>query len=130
MSSVRSGTKNPVVACLGLAFKGGTDDCRESPAIQIIAGLIAQQVQVAVFDPKAMDNAKKILGDAVRYVPDMYAVAEGADVLVTLTEWDEFKTLDLNKIRSYMRTPRLVDLRRCFTESAAQAAGFEYHKIG
>ena len=74
--------ENPVIACLGLAFKGGTDDCRESPAVQIIASLLAHPVKVVVFDPKAMENAQKILQDQVTYATDMYSVAQDADVLV------------------------------------------------
>ena len=120
----------PRVAVLGAAFKGGTDDCRESPAIQIIQILLDKGVKVSVYDPQAMDNARKILGDAVVYAPDMYTVAKGADVLAVLTEWEDFKALDLPRIKTLLNAPKIVDLRHIINREKALAAGFEIFSLG
>ncbi len=120
----------PKIAVLGAAFKGGTDDCRESPAIQIIQILLEKGAKVSVYDPQAMDNARKILGDAVVYAPDMYTVAKDADVLAVLTEWENFKTLDLQKIKALLKTPKIVDLRHIVNRETALAAGFEIFSLG
>ncbi len=120
----------PRVAVLGTAFKGGTDDCRESPAIQIIQILLDKGVKVSVYDPQAMDNARKILGDAVVYAPDMYTVAKGADVLAVLTEWEDFKALDLPRIKTLLNAPKIVDLRHIINREKALAAGFEIFSLG
>lgn len=90
---------------LGLAFKDGTDDIRESPSVQIVQALIAEGCEIAVFDPAAMSNAKNILGDSMRYAPDAYAAAEGADALLILTEWREFTSLDLPRIKELLKYP-------------------------
>ena len=120
----------PRIAVLGAAFKGGTDDCRESPAIQIIQILLDKGVKVSVYDPQAMDNARKILGDAVVYAPDMYTVAKGADVLAVLTEWEDFKALDLPRIKTLLNAPKIVDLRHIINREKALAAGFEIFSLG
>ena len=120
----------PRVAVLGTAFKGGTDDCRESPAIQIIQILLDKGVKVSVYDPQAMDNARKILGNAVVYAPDMYTVAKGADVLAVLTEWEDFKALDLPRIKTLLNAPKIVDLRHIINREKALAAGFEIFSLG
>ena len=120
----------PRVAVLGTAFKGGTDDCRESPAIQIIQILLDKGVKVSVYDPQAMDNARKILGDVVVYAPDMYTVAKGADVLAVLTEWEDFKALDLPRIKTLLNAPKIVDLRHIINREKALAAGFEIFSLG
>ena len=120
----------PRVAVLGTAFKGGTDDCRESPAIQIIQILLDKGVKVSVYDPQAMDNARKIMGDAVVYAPDMYTVAKGADVLAVLTEWEDFKALDLPRIKTLLNAPKIVDLRHIINREKALAAGFEIFSLG
>jgi UDPglucose 6-dehydrogenase len=122
----------PVIGVLGLAFKGGTDDCRESPAMQIIQSMQEQlpSVSLRVYDPKAMDNAKKLLSGNVIYASDAYEAAVGADVLAVLTEWDEFKSLDLEKLKSVMKYPKIVDLRNLFNPRQAKETGFEYQSVG
>jgi UDPglucose 6-dehydrogenase len=121
---------NPKIAVWGTAFKGGTDDCRESPAIRIIQALVAQKADVTVYDPKALENARRILGDGVSYATDMYAAAEQADVLAVLTEWNEFKTADLKYLKRIMKQAKIVDLRRLIDANAAKEAGFELSAIG
>lgn len=123
--------KTPKIAVLGLAFKGGTDDCRESPAMEILNEILAiSGPQITVYDPKAMENAKKILGNKVQYAKDAYEAAKGADVLAILTEWNQFKKLDLEKLAQLMKHRRLVDLRNTFQQEAAVNAGFEYVGVG
>ncbi|EKH5239018.1 UDP-glucose/GDP-mannose dehydrogenase family protein, partial [Campylobacter jejuni] len=89
--------KNPKIAVLGLAFKDGTDDCRESPAVDIVFKLLEQKVQICAYDPKAMDLAKQILGDRIDYANSMYEAIKDADAIAILTEWKEFSSLDLKK---------------------------------
>lgn len=123
--------KNAQIAVLGLAFKNGTDDCRESPAMQIIGELInAGASNIRAYDPKAMDNAAKLLGDKISFAGDIYDTLKGADVLVILTEWQDFRGMDLNKAKSLMRRPKIVDLRNMLSPAEAKAAGFEYQRIG
>lgn len=118
------------IAVLGLAFKNGTDDCRESPAVQIVTALLQKQAQIMAYDPKAMGNAKLILGDKIAYARDEYEAANGADVLVILTEWDEFRHLDLAKLKNLMRTPKIVDLRNLLNPEEVKSQGFSYSGIG
>ena len=121
---------NAKIAAWGLAFKNGTDDCRESPAIYIVNGLIDSGATICAYDPKAMENAQNILGDKISYAPDMYKATEGADVLAILTEWEDFKAADLSRLKQVMRTPQIVDLRNMLSPEDAESAGFSYHRIG
>ncbi|EOH9668287.1 UDP-glucose/GDP-mannose dehydrogenase family protein, partial [Campylobacter jejuni] len=89
--------KNPKIAILGLAFKDGTDDCRESPAVDIVFKLLEQKVKICAYDPKAMDLAKQILGDKIDYANSMYEAIKDADAIAILTEWKEFSSLNLKK---------------------------------
>lgn len=126
-----AGQKTPRIAVLGLAFKGGTDDCRESPAMEILGEILSVPgPKVTVYDPKAMDNARKMLGNKVMYAKDAYEAAKGADVLVILTEWNSFKKLDLTKLAGLMNHKRIVDLRNTFRTEDAVNAGFEYCGVG
>ena len=119
------------IAVLGLAFKCGTDDCRVSPAIAIVENLLAEGARnIAAYDPKAIENARKILGDKVAYADDAYAAAKGADVLAILTEWEDFKHLNLGHLKEIMRNPVIVDLRNLLDPQAAKEAGFVYSRIG
>lgn len=124
------GIENPVIGVLGLAFKGGTDDCRESPAMDIIAELLKHNVKIRAYDPKAMETAKALFADKLEYASDAYDAANGADVLAVLTEWEDFKSLDLARLKQALRTPKIVDLRNLIDKSSAQAQGFEYTGIG
>ena len=123
--------KAPRLAVLGLAFKGGTDDCRESPAMEILNEILSVPgLKVTVYDPKAMKNAKLLLGDRVQYAKDAYEAAKGADLLAILTEWNQFKKLDLNKLADVMHHKRVVDLRNTFRGEDLVSAGFEYTGVG
>ena len=118
------------IAVLGLAFKGGTDDCRESPAMDILRELIKCSHNVCVYDPKAMNNAHQLVGDSVSYAADAYEAAKGADILVILTEWEEFRHLDLPKLKEIMKKPQVVDLRNMLCADEMCKNGFDYCCIG
>ncbi len=125
-----SDVKNPTVAVLGSAFKGGTDDCRESPALQIIEIMLAHDVNIKLYDPEAMENTKAILGDMITYCDSAYEAIGGADVLAVLTDWAEFKELDLEKIKVLMTRPQIADYRNNFDYRKAKDLGFEIKSLG
>jgi UDPglucose 6-dehydrogenase len=120
------------LAVLGLAFKGDTDDVRESPAIAIIIGLLKDGAKVQVYDPAAMPKAKDILaeGNNMLYVTDPYAAASGCDAMLILTDWKQFARLDLEKLRSLLRHPIVIDGRNLYRPEEMARAGFVYHSIG
>ncbi|EAW7368947.1 UDP-glucose/GDP-mannose dehydrogenase family protein [Campylobacter coli] len=122
--------KNPKIAILGLAFKDGTDDCRESPAVDIVFKLLEQKIQICAYDPKAMDLAKQILGNKIDYANSMYEAIKDADVIVILTEWKEFSSLDLKKACDLVKHKKIIDLRNLIDKSEAIKLGFEYQGIG
>lgn len=124
------GIENPKIAVLGLAFKDGTDDCRQSPAMEIIAALLEHNADITAYDPKAMGTACQILGSKIRYADDMYQALKGADVLAILTEWKQFKDLDLAQAALLMRSKNIVDCRNLLDAEQAAAAGFKYRGIG
>ncbi|HEG1359616.1 TPA: UDP-glucose/GDP-mannose dehydrogenase family protein [Campylobacter jejuni] len=122
--------KNPKIAVLGLAFKDGTDDCRESPAVDIVFKLLEQKVQICAYDPKAMDLAKQILGDRIDYANSMYEAIKDADAIAILTEWKEFSSLDLKKAYDLLNHKKIIDLRNLLDKNEAIKLGFEYQGIG
>ena len=117
------------VGILGLAFKPNTDDMREAPSIPIVQGLIERGATVAAFDPVARYQAEQMLS-GVDFADDAYVAAEGADAIVIVTEWDEFRALDLERIAASMRGKVLVDLRNVYDRSDAEEAGLTYYGIG
>ena len=121
--------KGKVAAVLGLSFKPNTDDIRESPALKIIEGLKKEGVRVRAYDPIAMDNARAVL-PTVDLCGDEYSTVEGADVLVLVTEWNQFRALDLRRIRGLMRTPAVVDLRNIYEPEEMARLGFAYRCVG
>ncbi|EEL2610167.1 UDP-glucose/GDP-mannose dehydrogenase family protein [Campylobacter jejuni] len=122
--------KNPKIAVLGLAFKDGTDDCRESPAVDIVFKLLEQKVQICAYDPKAMDLAKQILEDKIDYANSMYEAIKDADVIAILTEWKEFSSLDLKKAYDLLNHKKIIDLRNLLDKNEAIKLGFEYQGVG
>ncbi|HUE78887.1 MAG TPA: UDP-glucose/GDP-mannose dehydrogenase family protein [Sphingomicrobium sp.] len=117
------------VAVLGLAFKPNTDDMRDAPSIPLIAGLLEGGATVAAFDPVANGQARPLMPD-VELAADAFAAVRGADALVIVTEWDEFRALDLAELAAAMRGNILVDLRNVYDSSEAERAGLEYFGIG
>ncbi len=122
--------KNPKIAILGLAFKDGTDDCRESPAVDIVFKLLEQKVKICAYDPKAMDLAKQILGDKIDYANSMYEAIKDADAIAILTEWKEFTNLDLKKAYDLLNHKKIIDLRNLIDKNEAIKLGFEYQGVG
>ncbi len=122
-------TKNKNIAVLGLAFKPETDDMREAPAIDIIKALMKRGANIRAFDPVAMTEAAKILPD-ILYMEDEYQAINGADALVFVTEWNQFRALDMQRIRESMRTPKIADLRNIYNPSTMRELGFEYVGVG
>ena len=117
------------VAVLGTTFKPNTDDMRESPSLDIIPALQEQGAHVKAYDPAGMEEAKKLL-EKVEWCDDSYAAIDGADVIVLVTEWNEFRSLDLKRVKSLMKKPVMVDLRNVYDPAAMVGAGFTYSSIG
>ena len=117
------------VAVLGLTFKPNTDDMRDAPSLAIVPALQAMGAKIQAFDPEGMDEAAKLLpGVEMRDGP--YAAAEGADAAVIVTEWDQFRALELDRLRGLMRKPVLVDLRNVYNPEDIRARGFTYASLG
>jgi UDPglucose 6-dehydrogenase len=117
------------IGVLGLAFKPNTDDMRDAPALALIAGLQERGADVIAFDPVAQEQAEKLI-TGITYAANADAVADGADALVIVTEWDEFRALDLETIAGKMRGKTLVDLRNVYDPEEARRAGLSYSGIG
>ncbi len=118
------------VAVLGLTFKPETDDMRDAPSLSIISRLAEQGAEVRAFDPVGMEHAKALLPDSVHYCTDAYDAVTGADVLVLVTEWNEFRALAPERLRAAMRGTLVMDLRNVFDPVVMRDAGLEYHGIG
>jgi UDPglucose 6-dehydrogenase len=123
------GLKGKTVGILGLSFKPNTDDVRESSAIPIIQGLLAEGARVKAYDPAAMEEARAFL-PKVEYGTDSYDVAKESDALVLVTEWNQFRRLDLERIKSVMKTPVFIDLRNVYDPDQMKALGFKYSCVG
>jgi UDPglucose 6-dehydrogenase len=121
--------KGKHVALLGLTFKPNTDDMRDSPSLDIVPALLKAGATIAAYDPEGMDEAKKLLPE-ITYCDDAYATMDGADILVILTEWNQFRALDLDRAGSLLRQRILVDMRNIYGRGEPQAHGFEYRGIG
>jgi UDPglucose 6-dehydrogenase len=118
------------LAVLGLSFKGGTDDMRESPALGVVELLLCEGCEVRAYDPAAMGNARRLLPEQVSYAANPYEAATGADALLILNDWKEFAALDLKRLRAVMTYPIVVDGRNLYDPAVMSTAGFIYHSIG
>jgi len=119
------------VAALGLAFKPNTDDVRDSPALDILREVLQEGASLRVFDPAAMETSRPTLGEErVTWCADAYDAAQGADLLVIFTEWNQFRNLDLDRIKSLLAAPRIMDCRNIYDPQRMRAAGFEYLCVG
>jgi len=118
------------IAVWGLAFKPRTDDIREAPALILIDKLLAAHAKVCAFDPEAMDNVKKLLGDKIEYAANAYDALSQADALVLATEWNEFRMPDWDRVKKLMRTPVVFDGRNIYRPHRLREAGFAYYGIG
>src|SRR5438094_1025383 len=115
---------------LGLAFKGGTDDIRESPAILLIQSLLQEGCQISAFDPAAHGRAKEVFNSSVRLAESAYDAARDADALLILTEWEEFAALDLMRLRVELKYPIVIDGRNLYDPEIMAASGFTYYSVG
>jgi UDPglucose 6-dehydrogenase len=122
--------RGKIIAVLGLTFKPETDDMRESPSIPIVLRLVADGAIVRVFDPEGMQQAREVLPRSVIYCQDALDAAAGADALVLITEWNEFRALSATRLRETMRGRVLVDLRNVYDPLAMLQSGFAYHSVG
>ncbi len=119
------------IAILGLTFKPGTDDMRESPSLVIIPELLREHAKIRVYDPQGMNEAKKLLGDeGITWCNETYDTLKDADAVVLLTEWNEFLRLDLAKVKASLATPLVIDLRNIYKREEMQKAGLRYVSIG
>jgi UDPglucose 6-dehydrogenase len=121
--------RGKTVALLGLTFKPNTDDMRDSPAIAIAQTLIDEGAHVRAYDPEGIEQAKLVMKD-VEFATDAYSCAEGASALVIVTEWNEFRALDLHRIKSILAEPVLVDLRNIYTPAEVRRIGLDYTSVG
>jgi UDPglucose 6-dehydrogenase len=124
------GLKGAVIAIWGLAFKPRTDDIREAPALALIDTFLAGGATVRVYDPKAMPATRRVLGDRVTYSAKSYEAVEGADALVVVTEWSEFREPDFGRIKGLMRKPAIFDGRNLYNPQHLKELGFHYEGIG
>ena len=118
---------------LGLAFKGGTDDIRESPALLLVQELLREGCRICAYDPAAMERAKEALGNKntnIEFAEDAYQAAQDADAVLLLTEWEEFAALDLERLRGAMKYPIVLDGRNLYDAATMTAAGFSYYSVG
>jgi UDPglucose 6-dehydrogenase len=129
IETIAGGLSGKRIAVFGLSFKPETDDMRDAPAIDIIRGLTDSGANVVAYDPVAQGEAEKHL-PAIEYAEDEYAAATGADVLVFITEWNQFRALDMQRIRTLMRTPNIADLRNIYEPADMRELGFNYVGVG
>jgi len=124
--------KDKNIALWGLAFKPDTDDIREAPSIDIVRELEEAKANLKLYDPKAIENFKHIFPEKqnIKYFDDKYITLKDVDALLILTEWDEFKKADLNKIKENMRLPIIIDGRNIYQPKDMKKKGFEYYSIG
>ncbi|MBI3599371.1 MAG: UDP-glucose/GDP-mannose dehydrogenase family protein [Nitrospinae bacterium] len=123
------GLKGKVIGVLGLSFKPDTDDMRDAKSVEVINMLLNEGAVIKAYDPVAMENAKKIL-PAVKYCANAYEVSEDADALAIITEWREFKLLNMERIKNLMRRPVIFDGRNVYDAERTKKMGFEYYSIG
>jgi UDPglucose 6-dehydrogenase len=115
---------------LGLAFKGGTDDIRESPALFLVQALLQEGSKITAYDPAAMERTQEVMNSGITFANSPYEAARGADALLILTEWEEFANLDLDRIRKELKYPIVIDGRNLYDPEVMAAQGFTYYSVG
>ena len=118
------------LAVLGLAFKGGTDDIRESPAIFLVQALLQEGSKITAYDPAAMERTREVISSGIKFANSAYEAAHNADALLILTEWEEFANLDLLRLRSELKYPIVIDGRNLYDPEVMAAQGFTYYSVG
>lgn len=122
--------RGKTIGILGLTFKPNTDDMREAPSLDIIQGLLDRGANIVAYDPQGMEAARSLIDQQVTFAENTYAVADNADAVVLITEWNEFRSLDLERLKATMKQPVLVDLRNVYSEQEAAKYGFTYFSVG
>jgi len=130
LKKIVANTKGKNIGIWGLAFKPNTDDIREAPSLYVLEALIKKGYKISVFDPAASENIKTIYGNKITYSTNPYEAAKNADCLVILTEWNDFKQIDLKKIKNQMKEPLIIDGRNIYDPNTMQSLGFNYVSIG
>jgi UDPglucose 6-dehydrogenase len=123
-------TKGKTIALWGLAFKPNTDDMRNAPSIDIIDQLHKDGATIQAYDPEAQNTARDVLSNKVKYKKNMYEALKGADALVIVTDWDEFKQPDWDKVHSLLSSPIIIDGRNMYKPKTMEKKGFVYHSVG
>jgi UDPglucose 6-dehydrogenase len=119
------------ISILGIAFKPETDDIRESPSISIIEKLISKKANVKVYDPKAMDNLKKFKPELeIQYCNDIYSACKNSECIVIVTDWEEFRKIDLLELKKIVNSPVLIDLRNVYDPEFVKSLGYIYEGVG
>jgi UDPglucose 6-dehydrogenase len=129
ISALGGAVRGKKIGLLGLAFKPNTDDMRDAPSLAIVASLAGDGAKVHAYDPESMEQARPLMPE-VTFCDDPYATAEGADALVIITEWDAFRALDLDRVKTLLRTPVIVDLRNVYRPADIRKRGFTYLSVG
>lgn len=128
-NACKNSVKNKTISVLGVTFKANTDDMRDSPSIDILNSLIEAGANIKIYDPSFSKNAKNLFQD-VLWNNDAYTCCDGADALIVITDWPEFRALNLKELRNRMRTPILIDLRNIYRLSEVESAGLIYYSVG
>jgi UDPglucose 6-dehydrogenase len=118
------------IAVLGLTFKPETDDMRDAPAVTILPALLEKGARIKAHDPKGMQEAKKYLPAEIEYAKNAYDACENADAVVLLTEWNQYRALDLPRIRELLNSPVFIDLRNVYDPQKMKSLGFQYTGVG
>jgi len=114
----------------GLAFKPNTDDVREAPALKLIKRLLEENASITAYDPEATETTKSVLGDSIKYVTDPYEALENSDALILMTEWNEFRNPDYEKIKTSLKHPVVFDGRNVYDVKKMKELGFDYYSVG
>jgi UDPglucose 6-dehydrogenase len=130
LKELLGGLRGQTIGILGLSYKPNTDDLREAPSVEIVDALLQKGARVQVYDPAAMTAAKHILNGGALFSHDAYAAARRADAICVLTEWNEFRGLDMRRIKQLMRRPVIVDGRNIWEPREMRELGFVYKGIG
>lgn len=129
ISALGGSVRGKKIGLLGLAFKPNTDDMRDAPSLAIVASLAGDGAKVHAYDPESMGQAKPLMPEVI-FCDDPYQTAEGADALVIVTEWDAFRALDLDRVKTLLKTPVIVDLRNIYRAADIRKRGFTYLSVG
>jgi len=129
MQALGGSVRGKRIALLGLAFKPNTDDMRDAPSISIVASLIGDGASVHAYDPESIEQARPLMPD-VTFHDDAYGAIEGAEALAIVTEWDAFRALDLDRVKTLMKSPIIVDMRNVYRPAEARKRGFTYVSVG